>query len=128
MKKWSLLIIVGLALLPLACSRGPEPPVLIQPTDNFELINIPFIWHPSPEATEYLFEIDQYPTFGAPVIAEVLKDTVYSIPSHKYEMFIPGGTYYWHVYAGDGENWGEASETRSFTTSTGGKPSPGVKD
>lgn len=120
MKKWSLLIIVGLALLPLACSRGPEPPQLIYPEDGGILLNLPFTWSTVPEAENYLFEIATDQVFASVILDEVLTETTYLI--QNTEIFQTGITmYYWHVYAGDGENWGEASETWMFTITSGGK-------
>lgn len=120
MKKWSLLIIVGLALLPLACSRGPEPPLLFYPEDGGILLNLPFTWSTVPEAENYLFEIATDQVFASVILDEVLTNTTYLI--QNTEIFQTGITmYYWHVYAGDGENWGDASETWMFTITSGGK-------
>lgn len=121
MKKNTMIILAGLTLIALACTRGPQPPELIQPDDQATLLNLPFVWRSSPEAVQYQFEIDQDPNFPAPVISEIVSDTSYSLPAATYDVFVPFASYYWHVYASDGENWGEASEVRSFTVTGGGK-------
>lgn len=123
MKKITLAVLttaLALSLVSLACSRGPAPPQLIYPQDGAILLNMPFVWSSVPEAENYLFEIAIDGTFGSPVIEEELTDTTYQIQTP--EKFEPDIQYYWHVYAGDGKNWGNASESRSFTLAGGGKP------
>jgi hypothetical protein len=120
MKKVTLAFLtIILSLVSLACSKGPQPPQLIYPQDGAILLNMPFVWSTVPEAENYLFEIAIDKTFGSPVIEEELTDTTYQIQTP--EEFEPDIQYYWHVYSGDGKNWGNASENRSFTLAGGGK-------
>lgn len=123
MKKMTLAVLttaLALSLVFLACSKGPAPPQLIYPQDRAILLNMPFVWSSVPEAENYLFEIAIDETFGTSVIEEELTDTTYQIQTP--EEFEPDIQYYWHVYSGDGKNWGNASESRSFTLAGGGKP------
>jgi len=123
MKKVTLAVltmILPLLLMSLACVKGPEPPLLIYPEDGAILLNMPFVWSTAPEAENYLFEIATDQVFANVILDEVLADTACQI--QNTEIFQTGITmYYWHVYSGDGKNWGEASERRSFTLAGGGK-------
>jgi hypothetical protein len=116
-------ILLVAAMLPLLISlgcAGPPPPELIYPEDGGILINWPFSWSSVPEAENYLLEIATDQVFASVILDEVLTDTTYLI--ENTEIFQTGITiYYWHVYSGDGNRWGEASETRMFTIQTGGK-------
>jgi len=123
MKKVTLAVLttaLSLFLVSLACSKGPQPPQLLYPEDGAILLNLPFYWSTVPEAENYLFEIATDQVFTNVILDEVLTDTTYQI--QNTEIFQTGiMMYYWHVYSGDGENWGEASERRSFTLAGGGK-------
>lgn len=111
--------ILPLLIIPLGCA-GPPPPELIYPEDGGILLNWPFYWSSVPEAENYLFEIATDQVFGSVILDEVLTDTTYEI--QNIEIFQTGITmYYWHVYSGNGNRWGEASETWMFTLYTGGK-------
>jgi hypothetical protein len=111
---------VPLIVLLTACTRGPEPPQLIYPEDEGALFNSPFVWSSVPEAAEYNFQIARDNSFSEPLRDKTLTDTTYLVTNT--EIFEPNVTYYWHVYSGDGANWGPSSEIRSFTIATGGKP------
>jgi hypothetical protein len=112
--------IMTLFAMTAACSRGPEPPQLIYPQDGAILLNLPFSWSSVPEAENYFLEIATDQLFASVILDKTLTDTTYEIQNP--EIFQTGITiYYWHVYSGDGNRWGQASETWMFTLTTGGK-------
>ena len=121
MKKIALLVVLGL----IACSTGPAPPQLESPVDGSPLFqSMPFVWHPVPEASNYLIEFAADNAFATLIsgLSTQVTDTVFELTEGDYSYFQAGFTYYWRVYSGDSKSWGDPSAPRSFTVAGGGKP------
>ncbi len=105
-----------------AFSGAPAFPILSSPANGSitNSLEVHFQWNAATWATRYYFQIDDEPTFSAPLVFQVNSTTstnwYYTLPS-------PDVTYYWRVAGIATTNTyngqylqGEWSSTRSFTT------------
>lgn len=113
-----LIFSVLFALLPLVTMAQPSPPILISHPNGAQWVhpfeNNRFVWHSSPSAIWYEFQMCRNPNFllgvGNSVVSNP-QDTAVSVYVDN-----PGGVWYWRVKAASyGGNWGDWSAVWSFS-------------
>ena len=99
-------------LLPPINPRPPAPVLNVPPRETtLENGGITFIWHASPFAAKYLFELYS----SADSLHPVFLDSLVNDSTLALDSILTDSTYHWRVKGGNSYGWGPYSASWSFT-------------
>lgn len=129
---FSLALLLSILLQPLTALAAPPvrpqregvalaAPTLLSPENDllttgvtYPPLGVPsFAWAPVNGAEKYLVEISKSAGFAS---TDTIKAQTYAT-TYTHLKALTDGLYYWRVSAGEGNNWGPPSESRTFTKS-----------